>query len=94
LDCGVRARRRGDQIAEREALTAKATEVDRVAVLEREVEDLRQRLALVEAFVDSRHREKLGLTLDDIRALWHGELMPPNEDVRHGKGPDGGIVAL
>jgi len=56
---------------------AKASEEDEIATLRREVADLRHRLALVEAFVDSRHREKLGLTTDDIRAAWHGKIEPP-----------------
>ncbi len=38
-------------------------DVDRIAELER-------RVALLEAFVDSEHREKMGLTLDEIRAIW------------------------
>ncbi len=49
---------------------AKATEVDRVAELER-------RVALLEAFVDVRHREKAGLTTDEIREIWHGKLPVP-----------------
>jgi hypothetical protein len=55
---------------------AKASDTDEIAELKREVADLRRRLALVEAFVDSRHRERLGVTLDDIRAIWHGKLPP------------------
>ncbi len=57
-------------MAEGEALMAKATEVDRVAELER-------RVALLEAFVDVRHREKAGLTTDEIREIWHGKLPVP-----------------
>ncbi len=47
---------------------AKATETDRLVELER-------RIALLEAFVDVRHREKAGLTTDEIREIWHGR--PP-----------------
>lgn len=75
-------------------MMAKSSEDGRIAELECEVDDLKRRLALVQAFVDSRHRENLGLTLDEIRAAWHGKLIPPNEDMRHGKGPGGGIVAV
>jgi hypothetical protein len=49
---------------------AKATEVDRVAELEREVADLKHRVGLLEMFVDSEHREKMGVTLDNVRAAW------------------------
>jgi len=52
------------------ALMAKATEVDRVAELEREVADLKRRVALLELFVDSEHRERMGTTLDEVRAAW------------------------
>jgi hypothetical protein len=44
---------------------AKSSEADRIAALER-------RIGLLEAYVDSAHREQLGLTLDDIRAIWRG----------------------
>jgi hypothetical protein len=44
-------------------MMAKASEADRVAGLE-------HRLVFLEAFVDSEHRERMGLTLDDIRAFW------------------------
>jgi len=54
---------------------AKASEADRIAELEREVADLKQRVELLEAFVDARHREKTGLTTDQIREIWHGR--PP-----------------
>jgi hypothetical protein len=47
---------------------AKASEADRIAELER-------RVALLEAFVDGRHREKAGLTTEEIRQIWHGK--PP-----------------
>jgi hypothetical protein len=47
---------------------AKSSEVDRIA-------DLERRVALLEAFVDVRHREKAGLTADEIREIWHGK--PP-----------------
>jgi hypothetical protein len=51
-----------------EALMAKPSEDDRLAELER-------RVALLEAFVDVRHREKAGLTTEEIREIWHGK--PP-----------------
>jgi hypothetical protein len=54
---------------------AKAAEADRVAAMEREVSDLKRRIVLLEAFVDVRHREKAGLTLDQVREIWHGK--PP-----------------
>lgn len=53
----------------------KATEVDRIAELEREIADLKRRVGLLESFVDVRHREKAGLTTDEIREIWHGK--PP-----------------
>jgi hypothetical protein len=40
-----------------------------------EIADLKRRVALLEAFVDVRHREKAGLTADEIREIWHGK--PP-----------------
>jgi hypothetical protein len=49
---------------------AKATEGDRIADLEREVADLRRRVELLELFLDSEHRERMGTTLDDVRAAW------------------------
>jgi hypothetical protein len=56
---------------------AKASEADEVASLKREVADLRRRVALLEAFVDVRHREKAGLTLDQVREAWHGKPHVP-----------------
>jgi hypothetical protein len=50
------------------------------------VADLKHRLSLVEAFVDSKHREWLGVTLDDTRRIWHGKLLPPNEDIQQRAG--------
>jgi hypothetical protein len=71
---------------------AKATEVDRVVELEREVADLKRRLDLLEMFVDSEHREKMGITLDDIRALWRGSRA---RRLGHGASPhDGRIEAV
>jgi hypothetical protein len=64
-------------MGEGEALMAKAAEVDRVAELECQVEDLKRRIALLEAFVDVRHREKAGLTTDEIREFWHGRSPVP-----------------
>jgi hypothetical protein len=49
---------------------AKASEADRIAELEGEVADLKRRVALLELFVDSEHRERMGLTLDNVRAAW------------------------
>jgi len=49
---------------------AKAAEADRVAELEGEVADLTHRLVLLELFVDSEHRERMGTTLDEVRAEW------------------------
>lgn len=49
---------------------AKAAETDEVADLKREVADLRRRVGLLELFVDSEHRQKMGVTLDDVRASW------------------------
>jgi hypothetical protein len=51
-------------------MMAKTTESDRIAELEREVVGLKRRLDLLEMFVDSEHREKMGITLDDVRAAW------------------------
>jgi hypothetical protein len=48
-------------MAQGEALMAKSSEDDRITELECEVGDLKRRLALVEALVDSR-QEKLGVT--------------------------------
>jgi hypothetical protein len=48
----------------------KAPEDDRIAKLEREVADLKRSVALLELFVDSEHRERMGTTLDDVRAAW------------------------
>jgi hypothetical protein len=49
---------------------AKSSENDRVAELEREVAGLKRRIDLLEMFVDSEHREKMGVTLDNVRAAW------------------------
>jgi hypothetical protein len=49
---------------------AKASEADRIAELEGEVADLKRRVALLELFVDSEHRERMGTTLDEVRAEW------------------------
>jgi hypothetical protein len=49
---------------------AKASEADRLVELEREVADLKQRVELLELFVDSEHRERMGTTLDEVRATW------------------------
>jgi hypothetical protein len=43
---------------------------DEVTNVKREVTDLKCCLALIEVFVDNTHREKLGLRLDPIRAIW------------------------
>jgi hypothetical protein len=47
-----------------------SAEDDRIAELKREVADLKRRVALLEMFVDSEHREKMGVTLDDVRSAW------------------------
>jgi hypothetical protein len=49
---------------------AKSSDADDPAVLKREVADLKRRVALLELFVDSEHRERMGATLDDVRAAW------------------------
>ncbi len=49
---------------------AKVSEVDRIADLEHEVADLKRRIELLELFVDSEHRERMGTTLDEVRAIW------------------------
>jgi len=49
---------------------AKASEGDRLVELEREVADLKQRVELLELFVDSEPRERMGTTLDEVRAVW------------------------
>jgi hypothetical protein len=63
---------------------AKATEVDRVAELEREVADLKRRVELLELFVDSERRERVGTTLDEIREMWRKDAVrkPRIEEVR------------
>ena len=38
---------------------------------------LRDRVHLLEAFIDIRHRERAGLTLDQIREIWHGKPDAP-----------------
>jgi hypothetical protein len=68
-------RLRGKQVALGEALMAKSSDADELATLKREVAELRRRVALLEAFVDVRHREKAGLTGEEIREIWHGR--PP-----------------
>jgi len=50
---------------------AKSTDTDRIAALERQI-------SMLKAFLDSEHREKRGLALDQIRALWFGaDARPP-----------------
>ncbi len=49
---------------------AKASEGDRLVELEREVAHLKQRVELLELFVDSEPRERMGTTLDEVRAVW------------------------
>jgi hypothetical protein len=49
---------------------SKGTHEERLSVLERENADLRRRLALVELYLDSARRERVGVTADDIRATW------------------------
>ena len=56
---------------------AKASETGEVVELKREIAALERRVALLEAFVDVRHREKAGLTLDQVREAWHGKLPLP-----------------
>jgi hypothetical protein len=64
---------------------AKASDEDRIA-------DLERRMFLLEAFVDSEHRERMGLTLDDIRAIWRGSRA---RRLGHGASPhDGRIEAV
>jgi hypothetical protein len=49
--------------------------LERLEALERENVALKKRVHLLECFVDVRHRERAGLTTDDVRAAWHGK--PP-----------------
>jgi hypothetical protein len=46
--------------------------LERLEALERDNAALKKRVHLLECFVDVRHREKAGLTIDQIRAKWHG----------------------
>ncbi len=65
---------------------AKASEADRIAELEREVADLKRRVALLELFVDSEHREKMGTTLDHVRAAWReSRARSPDKSPHHGR---------
>jgi hypothetical protein len=48
---------------------------DRIAALEADVKALPDRIHLLGCFADVRHREKAGLTTDDIRRRWHSD--PP-----------------
>jgi hypothetical protein len=45
---------------------------DRIARLEAEVKALRRSLDMLQAYVDTETRARMGLTVDDIRAVWHG----------------------
>jgi len=51
-------------------MMAKPSDADEIADLKREVADLKHRVGLLEMFVDSEHREKMGVTLDNVRAAW------------------------
>jgi hypothetical protein len=53
-----------------EALMVKASDASEVTELRREIAVLERRVALLELFVDSEHRERMGITLDDVRAAW------------------------
>lgn len=48
----------------------KASDASEVTELRREIAVLERRVALLELFVDSEHRERMGITLDDVRAAW------------------------
>lgn len=52
---------------------AKFLEAERIAELEHEVGELKRLLGLVVAFLDVETREQMGLTSDQIRAIWRGQ---------------------
>ena len=43
---------------------------DEASELRRQIAALEHRVALLELFVESEHREKMGWTLHDVRAAW------------------------
>ena len=52
-----------------------------ITALHREIAELSRRVGLLEAFVDVRHREKAGLTTDQVREIWHGKRPVPERGV-------------
>jgi hypothetical protein len=48
-----------------------------IAELRKEIARLERSIELLQAFVDSETRERMGLTSEEIRARWNGRPKPP-----------------